>query len=433
MPPDRISWLGRWVPDRRTARTLVIGVSTVVLIVKVWLAASTMGTTDAFYWTAFADGIRQVGPVRIYSFFNDDFPTGYPDGGEILYNHPPAIGYWLWCLNGLESTLGLTTRFLVRVTASLADVVTALVVLEMLLRRRHLEEATAGALLVAMSPVLLIISGFHANTDPVFVMLTILAAYLLADRRAPIGAGIALGVAFGVKIVPVVVIPLFLIVAIFAGRRVIVRFAISLAMVVLVTWAPALIEEWDRVTRHVLGYSGISVRQWGPSQVVAWLGDPDWGVALMTTGPWRYLALLIGAGVPAWIVWRRPEAFPAALGIGLGLLLVLSPAFGHQYLVWPAAALFLVSLLGGAFYNLAAGLLLAVVYTRWNGGFPWDTAWGTPMTSFEVVLAFGVWGVLLAVVVRGVRAELATPRVGADQLGPKDRLALAGYLRPSAR
>lgn len=360
-----------------------------MLAIKVWFAGSTMGTTDAFYWTAFADAVRQVGPIRIYSYF--------PDGGEILYNHPPVSSYWLWFLNGIESSFGPSIRFLVRVTASIADLVTTLVVFEMIRRRQDLQVATTSALLVAMSPILLIISGFHANTDPVFVMLVILAAYLLVDRDAPVGAGVSLGLAFGVKIVPVVVVPLFLVWAFIAGRRVLLRFTAALGLVVLLTWVPALIEEWDRVMRNVVGYAGISVRQWGLPQIVAWMGNPDWAAALIT-GPWRYVALLIGAGVPAWLVWRRPTALPAALGIALGLL--------------------------------TAGLLIAVVYTRWNGGFPWDTAWGSPMTPTEVFLALGVWVLLLVIVVRGIAAQARRP---ADPFGLADRLTRSGYLRPRAR
>lgn len=412
----------------RAARRLVLVVSAAILAIKLWFAASTMGTTDAFYWTAFADAGREVGPVRIYSFFNDDFPDGSPDGGEILYNHPPLIGYWLWFLNGLES-FGPSIRFLVRATASVADLVTTLVIFEMIRRRQELPVATASALLVAMSPILLVISGFHANTDPVFVMLVILAAYLLVDRNAPIGAGVALGLAFGVKIVPVVVVPLFLVWALGAGWRVLLRFVGAAGLVVLLTWLPPLVQEWDRMMRNVIGYAGISVRQWGLQQIVAWLGDPGWATALMT-GPWRYAALLIGAGVPAWLVWRRRAALPAALGIALGLLLTLSPAFGHQYLVWPAAAVFFLSLIGGALYNLTAGLLLVVVYTRWSGGFPWDAAWGSPMTPTEVFLAFGVWALLLAVVVRGVVAQARQP---AEPFGPTEWPGGGSYLRPSAR
>lgn len=393
------------------ARWLVLVVAVLVLAVKLTIAANTQGTNDAFTWTVFAEAVRQVGPVEIYSY---SFPVDF-------YNHPPPIGYFLWLLNGIESW-GPSIRFLVRACASICDVVTAVLVFEMIRRRRALWEATGAGVLVATSPVLLIISGFHANTDPIFVMLVVAAAYLLVDRKLPGLAGVAVGLAIGVKIVPIVVVPLFLVYAAILGRRAFAKFAGAMAAVLLITWAPALLTQWDGVMSNVIGYVGVATRQWGLAQFITWTGNPDWGPTLFS-GPWRFVALPVSALLPAFIVWRTPVALPAALGIALGSLLVLSPAFGHQYLVWPAAALFFVSFGGAALYNWTAGILIAVVYTRWSSGFPWDRAVASQMTGGETVFAALVWVELAAVVVVGTINSLRQP--------VNRHVVATGELRPS--
>ena len=380
--------------DVRRCRWVVLAVAAAVLVVKLLLAALTRGTNDADTWTLFAGGVAQAGPVGVYAL---DFP------GQ-LYNHPPLIGYWLAVLNVLEGW-GFSIRFSIRAAASLADVVTAVLVFELLRTRTSLRRATASGVLVALSPVLLVISGFHANTDPIFVMFVILAAYLLVDRKVPALAGIALALALGVKIVPVVVLPLFAVFALLAGARVLVQLGVAFAALTAVIWLPALLTEFSAVLGNVIGYSGIAARPWGVAQLVHWVGDPEWAVWLLTY-PFRFVALAVAALLPAWLVLRRRDQLPAALGISLGLFLVLSPAFGHQYLVWPAAALFFVGLVGATAYNALAGALIIIVYHRWNGGWPWDLALASSMTNGELALAGVVWVELTAAVLIGVIAQL---------------------------
>ncbi len=252
--------------DVRRCRWVVLGVAAAVLVVKLLLAALTRGTNSADTWTLFAGGVAQAGPVGVYAL---DFP------GQ-LYNHPPLIGYWLGLLNVLEGW-GFSIRFSIRAAASLADVVTAVVVFELLRTRTSVRRATASGVLVAVSPVLLVISGFHANTDPIFVMFVILAAYLLVDRRVPALAGIALALALGVKIVPVVVLPLFAVFALLAGARVLVQLGVAFAALTAVIWLPALLTEFSAVVGNVIGYSGIAARPWGVAQAGPLGGRPGLG------------------------------------------------------------------------------------------------------------------------------------------------------------
>lgn len=377
----------------RSCRFLVLAVAGVFLLLKAFMAGTTLGTNDAFTWTTFADAVRHVGPIRVYSF-----PFAHD-----LYNHPPLIGYYLWVLNLIES-IGPSIRFLVRVAASMADVITAVLVFEMLRLRRSLRKATIAGISVAASPVLLIISGFHANTDPILTMLVVAAGFLLVDRNRPGMAGIALALAIGVKIVPIVVVPAFLVYALSRGRRSFAQFCMAFVVVVIISWGPALALELDSIMRNVIGFGGISVRQWGLPQLVTWVrNDSTWDFSTIL-GPWKLAVLAVSALLPAWLVWRQPAALLSASGIAIGSLLALSPAFAHQYLVWPVALLFFVSVGRAVLYNILAGALLAVVYTRWNHGFPWDVAWASPMTPFENILGMIVWFELVCTVTLGAEA-----------------------------
>src|ERR1700712_5287911 len=131
-------------------RSVVLAVSGIALFLKVLLAFRTYGTSDIGRWEGFADGVRSAGPVGVYGL---TFP-------DLLYNHPPVIGYFLEVVNGVGH-LGVGVGAAIRVAASCADVVSAVVVFELLRCRGTLQAATVSAVLVGISPVLFLVSGFH--------------------------------------------------------------------------------------------------------------------------------------------------------------------------------------------------------------------------------------------------------------------------------
>jgi hypothetical protein len=118
--------------------------------------------------------------------------------------------------------------------------------------------------------------------------------------------------------------------------------------------------------------------------------------------------LLLSAGVPLLIAWRRPTASTSAFGLSLVAVLLLSTSTAARYLVWAVAAVFLINVWAGVIYNVAASLLLIVIYDHWNGGaFMWN--WGHARsgvwTRGEVFLGGIVWLTLLAVALIGLRPD----------------------------
>ncbi|WP_345074042.1 glycosyltransferase family 39 protein [Phytohabitans flavus] len=393
-------------------RLLVLGVVAGVTVIKFLFAANTFGTNDVRYWLRFTDAVRDHGPIGIYGLeFNG-----------ALYNHPPLTSYLLQLISWLDFHGIGDVPFLIRVPATLADVVTAVLVFELVRRWHGLAHATVAGLLVALSPVLIIVSGFHGNTDPVFVMFTLLSAFLLVAYRSPLTAafaGVSYAAAVSVKLVPVMLLPVLLLVAFRSGWRRAVAFLAASGVVMAALWGPVLLTHWRDFSDNVLGYQGIDIREWGLVKFVEWLELPE-GFTDFLVGPGRFIALLLCAVLPVLMVWRRPAALGPAVGVAFGLFLLLSPAFGMQYLVWPLAAAYLVNVWLATVYNALSSVFLILIYGTWNGNpypWEWDVARAFPIaTTRPYVLAVSIWLALAAVVVAGLLL-LRRPRPG-DPGGP---------------
>lgn len=388
-----------------------------VLLVKLVLAASTFGTKDMRHWADFLAGVRAAGPVDIYGL---TFPLSF-------YNHPPLMGYVLWVVNGLRD-IGISDNFSIRALASLCDVGSAFVLLALLRRRRPLYQATLAAVLLAVSPVLLLVSGFHGNTDPDFAFLTLLGLYLLVDRRLPLWSGVALALAVGIKIVPVVVLPALAVYAWKRGGRELLLLAAGFAATFALTWGPPLLSQFQPVKAHVLGYAGNGSSLWGFMQIGHWLGDPAWVGVLGDDG--RFGLVLVCALLPALAVWWRPAVILPAVAWSLLVFLAFATTFGVQYLVWAVAVAYLVDLWWATAYNISAGVLLAVIYNRWSGGLPWDYADPTPFTDGEKIGLLVPWAVLLVLTALATIAIIRGAIVKGATVNHDDRRPVRGKQHP---
>jgi hypothetical protein len=143
--------------------------------------------------------------------------------------------------------------------------------------------------------------------------------------------------------------------------------------------------------------------------------------------------VLVCAAVPAVAVWRKPRLVAEAVGLAMAAFLLLSPAFGVQYLVWPLVFCYLVTFWSATAYNLLAGAWLVNVYsTHWSGGFLWYAAHAPAggFTFLERVSVAVVWGALLVVVCQGVWRMASTIR-RCSSSGAMGSLSWRMLLRPS--
>ena len=181
------------VDDRRVIVRAVWAIALVGVGLRLAIGASTFGTDDVHAWIDFSQGAVDRGPIGIYAI---DFDAS-------LYNHGPLTS-WLLVGLGHLSDLGLSYPFLIRLPASVADGVTTLALFQLLRGVRGDKAAVAAAAMFSFSPLAVTVSGFHGNTDPAFVMFVLVSLLMLTSYHNGWAAGIALGLALSVKIVPVV-------------------------------------------------------------------------------------------------------------------------------------------------------------------------------------------------------------------------------------
>jgi hypothetical protein len=364
---------------------------------KLWIAATTYGTNDVFRWIQFTGLVHKLGPIDVYRTHL-----------QAPYDHPPLTSWFLALIGAITTHVG-SVPFLIRVPASIADLVTALLVFELVRRFRTLREATVAGVTVALTPVLIGISGFHGNTDPVFVMFILLSAYLVLTER-PFLAGMSAAAAVSVKIVPAVALPV-LAVALWRNRRQLIRAVCGFALVLVPLWAPPAVLQWTGFKRNVLEYGGLNPKTspWGLVDFARNLHSA--GLVNVLTGPGRVATVAIAMLVPAYFVWRRPDLVAVGVCASLAITLLCVPWFGMQYIAWAAAAVLLLDIWTGVLYNILAGSFVVVVYTHWSRGWPWDRAVSTPLTRGQERLGWLVWAVLLVCVVRGIQRlhEMARP------------------------
>src|SRR4030081_2576501 len=129
-------------------RLVVLGAALLTTVVKLVIAASPFGTTDVLLWRDFAQSVRENGPIGIYGH-----------KFMLVYNHAPLSGWLLVVLNWLADHGFGGFPTLMRLPASLADIATSVLVFELVLLARSVRQATVAGLAVAVSPILIVVSG----------------------------------------------------------------------------------------------------------------------------------------------------------------------------------------------------------------------------------------------------------------------------------
>jgi len=257
-------------------------------------------------------------------------------------NHPPFISEVGALILQLSSVTQIPFRILFRAPFALLDAGNGLLLFLLLPANRWRFFATACYWL---SPAAILISAYHGNTDTAMAFFVLLAIWL-ATREQIISSGLALGVSVWIKLPGILTLPALL--TLFRRWRLRLVFLSAAFVTALLTYVPALIQDYKIVLANVFGYRGLILQ--------TATGTPLWGpgvllfstVAPMQAWPEKYLRpalfvlerswyIAIGAMILlAWLRRNRASAQEvcATIGMSYAVLFGFSDYWAFQYFAW---------------------------------------------------------------------------------------------------
>jgi Gpi18-like mannosyltransferase len=347
----------------------VVVAAAIALLLKVVIAFNTFGTNDAVEFYRFAAALKHDGLQQIYL-------------QQSSFNHPPLVAHYLTAIYDLDHRPfahenGITFPFLLRFPGIVADFVVVCALLALRKREPGLRIPTWALFLLAVSPVSLMVSGYHGNTDPIMVLFLVLAACQCARHR-PIWCGILFALSCQIKIVPLLCLPVFLF--FWLQRRSLSSFVLPLVLTTLIFWSEPLVHYPLTFLRNVFGYGSY----WGLWGVTYWLRQTGWsefsrasfyGLSPAQNLIVNALKLTIVAAVLI-LAWRRRkmasgQALFASLAYTWMIFFILSPGIGAQYLVWAAPFILVFSAPFYALFTAGSTLFLFFFYNTISRGLPW--------------------------------------------------------------
>ena len=382
-------------PSTRRKKTLLLVLVAMTLLKILW-AMTSLGSVDTVLFYTFSVGIHKFGFINLY-------------GIDVRFNHTPLTAGFASLLYRASAKDPHTFACLLRLFCVVADIT---VVAGLLRWRAKLGNRPVwwALILFAASPVSLMISGFHGNVDPIMVAVLFFAVVAAAHEK-PILCGLLFGLASNVKIVPIVLAPVFLF--FWLARSGAWRFAVSSGAVMLAGWSWPLLMCPKEYLHNVFGY-GSMWGVWGITYLLHLTGAADLQTIdfkeLTATQNVIAAALkgVIIAGIAA-VGWLRRKAAPSEFAVTIGIawlvFFVFAPGVGVQYIVWAAPFLLLFSARSYTVITAASSVFLFAFYhSTSEDGFPWDfanprgpetplwSAWGTlAWLSFCGVLAVHLW------------------------------------------
>jgi hypothetical protein len=357
------SLAGNRVWAERSSRTrLLVALGVLGFAARLWLAWISEGSNDIRYWLHFAQLVNVHGFGRAYVL-------------DSWLNHPPLMTLWAALCERVAGESLLTFARLFKLPALAAEFATA-VLLFYSYQARGSRSRWAAFALYAIALGNALISSFHGNTDAVYVALSFAAAFVLQETRRAWLAGLLLGLALNVKLIPVVlVLPLA---ALCGSPRKTLEYGLGLSTAALpYVWAFRCLapDEQHAFISGIFGYKSYP-DVWGVELVIRTLLLATKHLPLISAYIHNlrdayYLqagkVLVAMTGVLAgWILYRRrnPPTTYAVSAAAYSIFLLLAPSFAVQYLISVLPSFLAWRLRSGIAVGIATSVQAAMTYAQ---------------------------------------------------------------------
>lgn len=326
-----------------------------------WLLSE--GTNDIRTWYRFARTIQSYGLGATYT-------------RDLLFNHPPLMGLLSQATALVCERVGVPFAVAFKLYGMLGDLGSALLLVHIWRRRGRADRAALAFAAYGWALSAILISGYHGNTDPLYWFLVLCSVYFLQDRSSPFGAGLLMGAALEVKLIPMlVVLPLA---ACCRDLKSFVRYGLGTAVgLVPFAWIVLRLSPIDQASfaRNVFGYT--SYREfWGLELVLRALDAatahslPEVARYVNRIGAlWGELgskfllaATTCLAAAHAVRRYRGLDAYAVAT-LAFCMFLVFASGFGVQYMGAVAPLMFACRIREGFAVTSSTGVFIGLIYT----------------------------------------------------------------------
>ena len=296
------------------------------------------GTADAIVWEALVQDVRERGMIAVYR------------GGDHILNHPPMAVWLASQLDFAGQRLGVPFSVSFRAPLLAVDLATFAAIL-WLFKAANDERWQRARWAIAcfwwLSPLAMIFSSFHGNTDSMVALGLVLAAGAVAHQRYGL-AGLMVGLGLWIKIPGVLAAPLLWMAVPDSNGR--IKMGASAIFVALLGYLPWLVVDARTVIESVFFYPGLRIQ--------TTQGMPIWGLERFAPD-WREIPIEWRSEYRAWMIgWLRSNRLICLIPIGLlafvrrgqddalklasgiagtyAILYGFSNLWGFQYLAWSA-------------------------------------------------------------------------------------------------
>jgi uncharacterized membrane protein YkvA (DUF1232 family) len=336
----------------------------------------------------------------------------YIDGN---YAYPPLWLGILTILYPLSSVLQIPFTAIMKYPAILADGVIAVLLYASFAKGGSLKKRVMSALLYALSPIAILVSGYHGQIDSVWIASALLSWFILRYQRYTIRtvflAALILSFGIALKVFPIVLLPVLLFMC-KTWKEKMLYALVAVAPFALSMLVP-FITAYGKVVNNFVNY-GIELNFWGISYLshVLFTAFPDNKIfyyfyrvlrSAQLNRIFLYSALLLAYAF--FIRYASKLETREMMFLTILVMLITLPFISIQWWIWlvPFALLTGRDYIFFSLYSICLGYVLLVRYylylanipTQYQFLVPVTHPWGIHLDLVNLYIALGVWSMLI--------------------------------------
>lgn len=353
--------------DRSLYLIIIAGITVRILIVIL-----SQGTNDIYYWQSHATLIDAKGLIGAYKTPGS-------------FNHPPLPAlYAHWAYYFVDGNL-LTFSRLIKLPGLFAEIL----IIWTLFRYYSLRLSALYAIL----PAGILISSFHGNTDCLYAAFLLISTIHFTKNKYFL-SGLFFALALNVKLVPLVLLPAFLISCL--SRKSFLNFSLGGITGMLPYYYPAMIAPFD-MYRNMLAYNS-NQDYWGFQLFFNKLRESTSYDGLADTFSFfyskigRYIILIGTISFATHSRLKEKIDFKTLVSLCGLWFFFTTPGFGVQYVVFILPVLLISNEEWGNFWGLWSGIFIGSVYYIFKiNWYPFESHFGSFYPKYTKLIGLIPW------------------------------------------